>query len=98
MSRRLVTISRERVVETTTAPNTKTRSKIDQMKLEKNVPIDVDNARAIEYVVTSSRTLPKRKINVVDATALLRDISTSVPLKGRRFRSFEANPCNSDML
>jgi hypothetical protein len=92
ISRRRVTISRESVVETTTAPITKTRSRTDQTKVEKNIPMDIDNALANEYAETSRRTLPKRKINVVAVTVVLRDIRTRALLNGRRFRSLDANP------
>jgi hypothetical protein len=97
ISRRRVTISKERVVETTTTPITKTRSKIDQTKVEKNVPMDVESALAIEYAETSRRTLPKRKMKVVAAIVVLRDIRTRALLKGRRFKSFDANSWNSDI-
>jgi hypothetical protein len=92
ISRRLVTISRDSVVEITTAPRIKTRSRIDQTKVEKNIPIDTDKDLASEYVDTSRRTLPKRKMKVVDVTAQLRDNRVSTLLKGRRFRSLDANP------
>jgi len=80
------------VVETTIAPITKTRSRIDQTKVEKNIPMDVDNALAKENVDTSRRTLPKRKMKVVAATVVLMEINTRALLKGRRFRSLDANP------
>jgi hypothetical protein len=91
ISRRRVTISSEIVVETTTTPRTNTSRSMDHTKVEKNVPNDVDRALPTVKVDTSRRTLPKRNTKVIAVTALVRESSVSVVLKGRRFRSFEAN-------
>jgi len=41
-------------------------------------------------VETSRSTFPNRKMKVVDAIMLVREMRTNVDLKGLRFKSFEA--------
>ena len=95
ISRRLVTISRETVDETTIAPRAKTRRMMNHTKVEKNMPMEVASVPAMEKAETSRSTFPKRKMKVVEAIMLVRDIRTNVDLNGRRFRSFEAKLSNS---
>ena len=64
---------------------------MDHTNVEKNVPNDDDRALATVKVDTSRRTLPNRKTKVIAVTTLVREISVSVVLNGRRFKSFEAN-------
>ena len=90
ISRRLVTISRDTVDDTITAPRAKTRRIMNHTKVVKNIPMDVASDPVMEKVDTSRSTFPKRKMKVVDAIILVREMRTSVDLKGRRFRSFDA--------
>jgi len=90
MSRRLVTISRDTVDETTIAPRAKTRRRMNHTKVEKSIPMDVASDPEIEKLETSSSTFPNRKMKVVDATMLVREMRTKVDLNGLRFKSFEA--------
>ena len=84
--------------ETTTAPNIKTSRRINHTKVEKNIPMEEERVPEKEYKETSRSTLPNRKIKVVDATILVKENKTSVDLKGRRFRSFEAYVSNSGIF
>lgn len=90
MSRLLVTISSDAVVETRTAPRRKTSRRTAQTNVEKNIPSDEDVAPEKVMEETSSKTLPKRKMKVVEAMTLVSDMNTSVVLNGRLRRSFEA--------
>jgi len=85
-----VTISKDTVDETTIAPKAKTRRIMNHTKVEKNIPMEVASVPVIEKAETSSSTFPKRKMKVVDATMLVREIRTRVDLNGLRFKSFEA--------
>jgi len=68
----------------------KTSKRINHTKVEKNIPIEEARVPVIEKLETSRSTFPNRKMKVVDATILVRDISTSVDLNGRLLRSFDA--------
>jgi len=91
ISRLRVTISNDIVVDTTTAPNTNTSSRIVHTKVEKNVPNDDDKALATAKEETSSKTLLNKNTNVVAVTMLVSEIIVRVVRNGRLLRSFEAN-------
>jgi ATP phosphoribosyltransferase len=90
MSRLLVTISRDTVVEMTTAPRIKTRMRMVQTNVEKNVPNDVDSALVTANELTSRRAFPNRNTNVVAVTTLVKENRVRVVLNGRLLRSFDA--------
>jgi hypothetical protein len=87
-----VTISRELIVDTRAAPRMKTRRRIAQTKVEKNIPSDEDVAPENVIVETSRRTFPNRKMKVVEAITLVKEMTARNVLKGRRRRSFDAKP------
>ena len=97
MSRLRVTISRDTVEDTTTAPKRKTKMSMAQMNVVRNVPRAADKPLPRVKDETSKSALPNRKMNVVDAITLVRESRTNEVLKGLLFRSFDAKASCSDI-